>query len=73
MEDEGNCGTNGSWCAWNNLVMTGKGIGRLGNKRIKGDHPDYSIIKIGLNTEKSPGNLRRLVFTPARNHELTLV
>ena len=28
----------------------GKGTGRLGNKRTNGDHPDYSIIKIGQNT-----------------------
>ena len=27
------------------------------------DHPDYSITKIGHNTEKSPGDLRRLAVT----------
>ena len=41
----------------------GKGAEILGNKRISGNHPDYSIIKIGQNTEKSPGNLRRLAVT----------
>ena len=25
-----------------------------------GDHPDYSIVKIGQNTEKSPEDLRTL-------------
>ena len=24
------------------------------------EHPDYGIVKIGQNTEKSPGNLKRL-------------
>ena len=28
-----------------------------------GDHPNYNIIKIGQNTEKSPENLRRLAVT----------
>ena len=42
---------------------------------IRGVHPNYSIIKIGQNTEKSPGNLRRLAITQTvvRNHWLTLV
>ena len=35
---------------------------RLGNQRTRGDHPDYSIIKIGLNTEKSPGDVRALAL-----------
>ena len=47
----------------------------LGNKRTSGDHPNYSIVKIGWNTEKSPGDLNRLVVTQTlvRNHWLTLV
>ena len=28
--------------------------GRLGNKRMSRVHPNYSFIKIGHNTEKSP-------------------
>ena len=42
---------------------------------ISGDHPDYSIIKISQNTEKSPGNLRRLAVTQTleEDHQLTLV
>ena len=40
-----------------------KGTGRLGNKRTSGDHPDYNITKIGQNTEKSPGDFRRLAVT----------
>ena len=30
----------------------------LGKKRTGGDHPNYTIIEIGLNTEKSPGDLK---------------
>ena len=35
-----------------------KGTGGLGNKRTSEDHPNYCIIEIGQNTEKSPGDLR---------------
>ena len=40
-----------------------------------GDNPNNCIIEIGQNTEKSPGNLKRLVVTqnPVRNNQLTLV
>ena len=40
-----------------------KGSGGLGNKRTSGHHPDYSIVEIGQNTEKSPRDLRRLAVT----------
>ncbi len=55
MEYEGNSDTN---C--NNPQRVSKGTG---NKRTSGDRPDYSIIKINQNTEKSPGDLRRLAVT----------
>ena len=42
-------------------VTKGTRIEGLGNERTNGDHPDYYIFKIGQNTEKSPGDLRRLV------------
>ena len=35
----------------------------LGNKRTNRGHPDYFIIENGQNTEKSPGDLRRLTVT----------
>ena len=46
----------------------------LGNTMC-GDHTNYSIIKIGQNTEESPGDLWRLAVTQTsvRNHRLTLV
>ena len=31
--------------------------GELENKRTSRDHPKYNIVKIGQNTEKSPGDL----------------
>ena len=34
--------------------------GRVGTQRLKRDHPNYSIVEVGQNTEKSPGSLRRL-------------
>ena len=37
--------------------------GKLRNLRTSGDHLNYSIIKIGQNTEKSPGELRKLGVT----------
>ena len=42
---------------------------------MSGDHPDYSITEIGQNTEKSPGDLRRLAVTqgPVGRHQLRLV
>ena len=53
----------------------GIGTGRFGNKRTSGDHPNYSIIKIGQNTEKSPEDLRRLAVTqtPVKDHQLMLM
>ncbi len=51
------------------------GTGGLGNKRTSGDHPNHSIIKIGQNTEKSSGDLRRLAGaqTSVKDHQLTLM
>ena len=64
------------WLAYlRNLQRIGTRTGRIRNKRIIRDHPDYSIIKIGQNTEKSPNYLRRLAITqtPGRKRQLTLV
>ena len=40
--------------------MIGKGTGRLRNQKVSGNHPDYNIIKIDLNTEKSSGTCEDL-------------
>ena len=53
----------------------GTGTGGLGNKWTSGSYPNYSIIKIGQNTEKSSGDLKRLAVsqTLAEDYQLTLV
>ena len=52
-----------------------KGTGGLGNNKTCGDHPNYGIIVIGQNTEKSPGEFRifALTQTPVKDHQLTLI
>ena len=48
-----------------------KGTGGLGSWRTSGDHPNYVIIENSQNTEKSPGDLRRLAATqtPVKDHQ----
>ena len=43
--------------------------------RMSGDHSKFNIVEIGQNTEKSPGDLRRLAVTqtPMKNYRLMLV
>ena len=55
--------------------MNTKGTGGLGGWLTGGGHPNDSINKNGQNTEKSPGDLRRLAVpqTPVKNHRLTLI
>ena len=52
-----------------------KGLGGHESWRTSGDHPNNRIIEDGQNTEKSPGDLRRLAVTqtPVKNHQLTLM
>ena len=52
-----------------------KGREDLENKWTSSEHPNYCIIKIGQTTEKSIGDLKRLVViqTPVRHYQLTLV
>ena len=74
MEHEGDGDTHCTWLTWKNPQRISKRIGKLGNKRTSGNHPDYSI-KIGKNTEKSRGDFKRLavIQTPVKNHLQTLV
>ena len=52
-----------------------KETGGLGSRRTSGDHPNYYIIENGQNTEKSPGDLKKLAVTqtPVKDHQLTLM
>ena len=67
--------TNCCWCVLNYPQMINKRSRGLRKKRTSKYHPDYCINKIGQNTEKSPGHLRRIsvIQTPLRNHQLTLM
>ena len=57
-------------CTWNNPQRLGKGLDGVVNRRTNGDHPNYSIVKIGQNTEKSPGDLQRfgVSLAPLKDH-----
>ena len=47
----------------------GKGTGKMGNRMTNRDYPDYSIVEIGQNTEKSPGASGLVVTqTPGKDH-----
>ena len=52
-----------------------KGLKDLENNRTSGDNSNYCIIEISQNTEKSPGDLKRLAVTqiPVKDHQLTLM
>ena len=56
-------------------TFTKRLIQGLEDLEIRRDHPNYSFFKISQNTEKSPGNLRRLAITQTwvRNHCLMLM
>ena len=48
----------------------GTGMRGLGNKSW--GYTNYSILEVGQNTKKSPGDLRRVAVTPEENYQLTL-
>ena len=72
-KDDGD--TNCNWRTWYSHKRIDTETGVFGNKRTSGDHRKYNIVEITQNTEKSPGDLRRLAVTqtPMENHQLTLV
>ena len=72
MEHDGDGDTNCYWSVLNGPQRLGKKIGVSGNQWKIRDHTDHSIVKIGQNTAKSPGNLRRLAVTqnPVKDHKL---
>ena len=74
MEYEGDNYTNRDCCFWYSHQKIIKVTGGLGNERTSGDHLNYNIIENDQNTEKSPGDLRKLVViqTPVKDYELKL-
>ena len=68
MEHENNGYTYGNWFSYCSYKMIDTGTGWLENKRTRGDHPNYCVIKIGQYTEESLGDLRRLApMIPSAN------
>ena len=61
MEHEGDGDTNCSWCTCNSLQKLRKWGGTVGNQWTNWSHQNHGIAEIFQDTEKSPGNLRRLV------------
>ena len=52
-----------------------KGTGRVGNHSTNRDHLNYCMVEISQNTEKGPGDMRRIAVTqsPVKDNQLTLV
>ena len=63
MKHESDNYTYRDWSFWYSHQRIIKETGGLGNKRTSGDHQNYWIIENGQNTEKSPGDLKRLAVT----------
>ena len=75
MEYESDDYNNCNWYSWYSHQRIDIRIGALGNKRTSGDYPTYYIIETGQNTEKSPGDLRRLAVTQTsvKDNQLMLI
>ena len=74
MKHEHDDYTNCDRCFWYSNYRIIKGTGGFVGKRMSGDHPNYSLIENGQNTEKCPEDLRRLAVTQTSeiNDHLTL-
>ena len=73
VEHKRDCDTNSSVGTWNGPPgLEKKKTAGIGNSK-KQNHPDHSVVKIGLNTEKSHGDLKRfdVTQTPVKTHQLT--
>ena len=75
MEHEVYGDTSCNWCTWIDPQRLSKRSREVGNWRTNGDHLNYSIVEVGQNTEKSPGDLRRLSATQplVKDNQLMLV
>ena len=69
VEQEGHGDTSYYWRAWNGPERLVKEAGRVGIQRTNRDHLYYSLVEIGQNIGKSPGDLSRLTVTqtPLKN------
>ena len=75
MAHEGDSYTSCDWCLWHGNKRIIKGPGRFRSWRPIGDHQNNSIIENGQNSEKSPGDLRRLAVTQTqvKDHQRKLM
>ena len=75
MEFVADSDTNYSLCARNDPKGLARGLEKVGNWRTNRDHPNYSIIKIGQNTEMKSSDLRwfAVSLTPVKDYQLTLM
>ena len=71
IEYESDSDTNCNWCSRNGQQRIGTRTGGRSNQGASIDHPNYNIYKIGLNSEKSPEDLRRPDVT--HTHKIILV
>ena len=60
-----------NWPAWYNHQKIEIRNRELRNKRAIGDYAHYSFVEIGQNTEKSPGDPRKVtvIQIPVENHQ----
>ncbi len=73
MEHKSDGDTNCNWQVQHSHQRICTRTEGLGNKGTIRDQPNYCIIEIGQNTEKSPGDLRRLVTEIlVKDHQLKL-
>ena len=63
VEYENDSDTNCNWYTRYSHRRIDTGTRGLGNMMTSGDYPNYCIIEIGQNTEKSPEDLRGLAVT----------
>ena len=63
MEHENDSDTNCNWCARKDPPRLGEVPGRFRDWKTSRDHPNYCIVKIDQNTEKSLRELRGLGVT----------
>ena len=69
MKHENNGDANCNWHARYSHQRFVTGTRGLRNKQTSSDHPNYSFAEICHNTEKSPGDMKRLTVpqTPVKN------
>ena len=63
------------WFTWRENQRLEKRAESLKNQSTNKYNPNYCIVEVGQNTEKSPEDLSRLAVSqpPVKDHQLTLV